>query len=478
MINFLQRLKIMYNSRRLFHNGCEMMSGRKKMFFKYVSFNVAGMLGLSFYILIDTVFIAQALGNEGLAALNFAIPIYGITHASGMMIGIGGAIKYNVYKTQGQQDKANQVFTATALLGVLFSLVYITAGLFFYEDVARLLGARPGSSTFSMTADYLRVILVFSPLYLTNNILVAFIRNDGVPSLAMGGMITSSMSNIGFDYLLLFVFPLGMFGAALATTFSALLAFIYLLMFFVLKKNTVRFGRVKQFYLLWGTVLLLGIPTFLVDFSYSLVMSLFNRLLDSLQGTVAVASFGIIANLSLLSIAMFIGVSQGVQPLLTRAYSKGDTVTLKKNLALAIFVLLGLSTVIYSLFYMFGDPIVRLFNRDNDPVLQNLAVTGIRIYFIGLFFAGFNILYSAFFAAIERPRLGLIIVLLRGVFIIIPTAILFRHIIGINGVWFSFVVAEFVTLLVAFIIFKQKVESSLVTRTPLAYNYHIASKNE
>ena len=441
-----------------------MNNAHLKTFIRYVSLNVAGMLALSMYILIDTIFVAQALGNVGLAALNFAIPIYGIVHASGLMIGIGGAIRYNVLKSRGEQARANTVFTATILLAGVFAVVYITAGIFFHEDVTALLGARRGTLTFSMTADYLRVILLFSPLYLANNVLVAFIRNDGVPSIAMKGMLTSSISNIVFDYLLLFVIPLGMLGAALATSFSAMLALLYLSTFFIRRKNTVRIGSPAGVFALWPLILALGLPTFLVDFSYSAVMSLFNRLLDSLQGTVAVAAFGIIANLSLLSIAAFIGVAQGVQPLLTRAYSKYDFHTLRKHFAYAMAVLVGLSTFGYAVFFFFSDSIVSLFNRDDDPALQTLAVDGMRIYFIGLFFAGFNILYSAFFAAIERPRLGLVIVLLRGFLFIIPFAVLLRHWFGIEGVWSAFVLAELLTFLVAYGLFLVKFRRRYVLR--------------
>ncbi len=435
---------------------------RLQEFFKYVSLNVAGMLAISLYIMVDTIFIAQALGNNGLAALNFAIPIYGVTHASGLMLGVGGAIKYNVYKTQGKQALANRVFSATILLGTIFALVFMVAGFFFYEDVARLLGARSESETFSMTADYLRVLLVFSPLYLANNILVGFIRNDNEPTIAMGGMVTSSVSNIGFDYLLLFVFPLGMLGAALATTFSAVLAFLYLMTFFIRKKNTVKFGTFKGAQVFWVTILMLGVSTFLVDFSYSVVMTLFNRILDGLGGTVAVAAYGIIANLSLLSISVFIGVSQGVQPLLTRAYSRGYVQRLRQNFFSGVMVVLALSGLIYSIFLIFGEAIVSAFDRDNDAMLQTLAFDGIRIYFVGLFFAGLNILYSAFFSAIERPRLGLLVVLLRGFIFIIPIALLFASLFEINGVWMSFVVAEGLTLVVAYGIFKVKASTSLL----------------
>ena len=437
-----------------------MTKENKQEFFKYVSLNVLGMVALSLYFVVDTIFIGQALGNNGLAALNFAIPLFGVIHASGLMIGVGGAIKYNVFKSQGQQLKANRVFTSTLVFGVVLSLIFMILGLFFHDNMTRLLGARVGHVTFNMTADYVRVILLFSPLYILHNILVAFIRNDGMPAIAMGGLLTSSVANITFDYLFLFVLPLGMFGAAIASSIGALLGLIPLSMFFILKKNTVTLGPFKGAFKFWPLIITLGLSTFLINFSYSAVMSLFNRLLDGLQGTTAVAAYSIIANLSLLSISVFVGVSQGVQPLLTQAYSKNDSDKMRHILALASFLIIALSTVIYTMFWFFGDVIVSGFNRDHDLVLQALAVEGMNIYFIGLFFAGLNILYSVFFSAIERPRFGLFIVLLRGLVIIIPISIILSRLYGVRGVWFSFLLAEALTLLIAYIVYIFKVKAS------------------
>ncbi len=419
-----------------------------KLFLRYMSLNVLGMLSISFYILIDTIFIAQRLGPSGLAALNLAIPIYGLTHSTGLMIGIGGAIKYTVFHSQKKQKLANHVFTATILLAGFLSFIYFIMGVFFYEDVARFLGARGDGEAFRMTAVYVRVILTFSPIYILNNIMIAFIRNDGSPATAMGGMLVSSLTNTLLDYVFLFVLSWGMFGAAFATTLGASLSLLYMSSYMVRKQNSFHFGSVKGFYKMWWVIIVLGLSTFIVDFSYGVVMVLFNRILLILSGTVAVAAFGVIANLAIVVIAVYNGVAQGIQPLITNAYSLGNYYLLKRYLTYGFYTLFIIGLLIYGGIYIFNSQIVSIFNPENDQALQSISETGLRIYFIGLIFAAFNILYAAFFAAIEKPKFGLSVVLLRGFIIIVPAVILMAQWFGLRGTWSAFVLAEAFTLIV------------------------------
>ncbi len=424
-----------------------MQSHPLKIFLQYVSLNVLGMLSISFYILIDTIFIAQRLGPSGLAALNFAIPIYGLTHSTGLMIGIGGAIKYTIYRSQSKQALANHVFSATITLAMIMAFVYFIMGVFFYENVAVFLGAR--GPLLEMTAIYIRVILVFSPIYIINNIMIAYIRNDGAPSLAMGGMLMSSISNTVLDYIFLFVLSWGMFGAAFATTIGATLSILYMSQHIIKRKNSFSFGSFKKLYKMWWVIIILGLSTFIVDFSYGVVMIVFNRILMGLGGTVAVASFGVIANLAIVAIAIFIGVAQGIQPLITQSYSIGNYFLLKQYLRYAFISLLLIGITMYLGVFIFSDAIVSIFNPEGDQALQTIATTGLKIYFVGLIFAAFNILYSAFFSATENPKMGLIIVFLRGFILILPAVVLMAQVYGLEGTWSAFVVAEGLTLIVA-----------------------------
>ena len=156
-------------------------------FRRYAAPGVLGMIGISCYILADTFFVAKGTGSLGLAALNIAIPAYNLMNGLGLMVGVGGATHYSLCRAQGDAAEADRTFTHTLLLGLCIALVFVLTGTFGVVPLSRLLGAN--AETLDMTAVYLRLLLCFAPFFVTNNIMIAFVRNDGEPGRAMAGMI-------------------------------------------------------------------------------------------------------------------------------------------------------------------------------------------------------------------------------------------------------------------------------------------------
>ena len=146
-------------------------------FRRYAAPGVLGMIGISCYILADTFFVAKGTGSLGLAALNIAIPAYNLMNGLGLMVGVGGATHYSLCRAQGDAAEADRTFTHTLLLGLCIALVFVLTGTFGVVPLSRLLGAN--AETLDMTAVYLRLLLCFAPFFVTNNIMIAFVRNDG-----------------------------------------------------------------------------------------------------------------------------------------------------------------------------------------------------------------------------------------------------------------------------------------------------------
>lgn len=167
-----------------------------RKYLRFVSQSVLGMLGLSVYILADTFFIANYIGADGLASLNLALPIYGIINGTGLLIGIGGGVRYTLRHTRGDEN-ADSVFTASLLMGAVLSFIYVLCGVFGAEHLARLLG--DSGTVLQPTTVYLKVCCLFSPFFILNNILTAFTRNDDAPGRAMAAMLTGSFANIVMD---------------------------------------------------------------------------------------------------------------------------------------------------------------------------------------------------------------------------------------------------------------------------------------
>ncbi len=413
-----------------------------RIFFRYVSLNILGQLAYSCYTLADTFFISTNLGTNGLAALNLAFPVFCFINGTGLMIGMGGGTKYSILKSQEEYDRANKVFTNSVYLIVSFAAIFLLLGIFFSDVIVRLLGA--DDTIFSMTNTYLRVMLLFSPAFLINNLLQCFVRNDGNPSLSMAAMITGSLSNVALDYILIFPLKMGIFGAILATGMAPIISIIVLSSYFARKNNQFHFTKCALNSKRISGILLSGIPSFITEASSGIVMVVFNFIILRLEKNTGVAAYGVIAAISLVVTAIYTGLSQGIQPIISRNYGMRNTADVKLILRYALITMLLLSGMIYSVVFFCALPIASVFNSEQNEILQKMAITGLKLYFIACPFVGFNVIISTYFTSIERPRPAHIISLLRGFLVVIPMAFLLSAILKMIGVWSAFPITELI----------------------------------
>ncbi len=409
-------------------------------FFKYVSFNIIGMIGLSCYFLADTYFIAQGVGPSGLAALNIAIPAYSCMNGIGLMIGIGAATRFSL-------TKSKSVFTQAMMFAGGMGLLFLLIGLFFSEPLAMVLGA--DGETFENTSIYLKTLLSLSPMFLLNNLLLAFVRNDGDPRLSMIAMVTGSLSNIVMDYVFLFPLNMGMFGAALATGISPIISLGVLSTYFMKKRNTFHFQRELLQVSHVKDISALGNSALITELSSGVVILTFNMLILDLASNIGVAAYGVIANIALVIVAIFTGIGQGIQPVVSRCYSQGRDADGRTVLRYGMVTAVSIAVVIYILAALFADEIVGAFNRDGDLAMAEIATNGLYIYFTAFVFVGINIVSSTYFAAMDRPQKAMLLSLLRGVALIVPIALLLAWLFQLNGVWLATPVTELLVALVA-----------------------------
>lgn len=422
-----------------------------KEFAIYTALNVLGMIGLSCYILADTYFVSKGLGANGLTALNLAIPIYSFVHGSGLMLGIGGATKYSVFRGQQEIQNANRVFPNTIYLTLILSILFMLAGILFSGDITTLLGAN--KEVFNMTKIYLKVILIFAPAYMMNDVLICFIRNDGNPKLSMIAMLLGSLSNIILDYIFIFPLHLGIFGAVLATGLAPIISMCILSLHWITNKSHFEFSKSKPSHILTAQTVSLGFPSFVTEVASGIVMIVFNSIILHIQGNIGVAAYGVIANLSLVVISIYTGIAQGMQPITSRAYGYGDKKSINQILKYAIKTMIFVSCAIYLIIYLFADPITSIFNNEHNIKLQQTAVSGLKLYFTAIPFVGFNIVISMFFTSTEKALPAQSISLLRGLFIIIPAAFLLSTFLGMTGVWLSFPITEAVVSILGGILY-------------------------
>ena len=409
------------------------------------------MIGLSCYILADTFFVSKGLGTNGLTALNLAIPIYSFIHGSGLMIGMGGGTKYSIQKSQGKDKVANSIFSHVVAIAAIFAAVFVLIGLFFSGNIVRLLGA--DETVYQMTKTYLQVILLFAPAFLMNNVLLCFVRNDGAPQLSMTAMITGSLSNIILDYVFIFPCQMGIFGAVFATGLAPIISMLILSSHFIKKKNQFHWIKCRLERRMAASICSSGIPSLITELSSGIVIIVFNSIILGLEGNVGVAAYGVIANLSLVIIAIYTGIAQGIQPIMSRNYGVGNHRNIQLILRYALITMLILSVLVYMGVFLGAEQIAAIFNSERNELLQTIAVEGLKLYFIACPFAGFNIIISIYFTSTEYPIPANIISILRGFFVIIPMAFLLSSIAQITGVWCAFPATELLVTIVGVIFF-------------------------
>ena len=424
-----------------------------KQFFKYVSQNIFGLLGTSCYILADTYFIAQAAGTDGVTLLNLCLPIYNLIFAFGSMIGLGAATRYAILRAQG--DARAQRYFSNAIFSVcILAVPFMLVGIFRPDGLLRLMGG--DADIVALGMNYARIFLMFTPFFMCNYVVASFVRNDGDPSLAMVATLSGSLFNVVFDYIFIFPMGLGLPGAALATAISPILSIAVCSAHFIKKSNTITFVRKAPSVRLLAQSCQLGISGFVGELSSGVTTTVFNFLLLRLAGNVAVAAYGVVANFALVATAIFNGVAQGAQPLVSQCYGKNEMAGARKLLLLGCGTALGLAALLYGVVFGYTDVLTALFNSENSALMAAFAHSGMRIYFVGYFFAGCNIVAAGYLGAVNRPAEASITSLCRGMVAIVVCSLVLSALFGMNGVWAAFPVSEAITLALTVFLLKRK----------------------
>lgn len=417
----------------------------KKYFAKYVSLNIAGMVGLSCYILADSYFISKSQGANGLTALNLVLPIYNLIFATGSMIGVGSAIRYTIAKSRDMKDAGDYVFNSV-FFNILVGLIFSAVGIIFPDKILILLGA--DSEILSIGKSYTQIFMSFSPCFMLNYTANAYVRNDGAPNTAMAATLISSLFNIVFDYILMFPLNMGMNGAALATALSPVVGILICMTHFMSEKCSIKIKICRPSFKKLFASCQVGTSAFVTEISSGVITMTFNFIILGLAGNTGVAAYGIVANIALVAAAFSNGIAQGSQPLISQSFGMKKFDEVKSLRKMSILTALITSAVIYVLIAAFAVSITDIFNSEGNELLAKYSITGIRLYFTGIIFAGINIVGSSFFSAVENVSAAFIVSVSRGFVMILIFSFLLSALFGMNGVWLSYTAAEAVTAII------------------------------
>lgn len=419
----------------------------KNLFISYLIPAVLGMVLMSVNIVIDAVMISRGVGANGLAGVNVAIPAFSIFFSISLWIGMGGATLYSIALGENKIERARSIFTQSMTVAVVIVGALMVICLWRIEDLAYLFGANEVILPYAL--DYLTVLLTFGMIYVLENILSTFIRNDGNPNLAMAGLVVTALLNIAFDYIFIFIFGWGVTGAAAATILSAAIGFLVLLSHFFRKSSILKWTK---FHFEWNTVkqiMLIGFPSFTAEITVAIVTIGFNITFMKYAGELGVASYAIVNSIHSMMLLVFLGVGAALQPIASFHYGANLPERLKEGLNFAVktAIVLGCVAIVSGLF--FGEYTIGLFDVQSKELLT-LTVTGMSLFFVQYVFFGYNIVYGEYFQSVRQTRKSILIILNRGLLLIIPLLWIMPKLFGVNGIWLVMPVSEVLTAIVVF----------------------------
>ncbi len=423
----------------------ELLEGNlKKTFFKYLIPSVSGMLGVSLYVLGDTMIVGRGIGSVGLAALNISIPMINVFHGLGLLFGMGASTAISISRGEGDESEVDQIFTISLLFSFIIGLFFVFIRFFFLEELSLLLGA--SAETLELSTGYLGMIMTFSPLFLLNYTLNVLVRNDGNPKLAMYGMLVGSILNVILDYIFIIIFDWGMVGAGLATSISPMIGLIILSLHFTLKQNKKKWLKPTFELPMIRRIMSNGFASFIIEISAGLVIFAFNKEILTLAGDIGVSAYSVIANLSLIATAIFTGIGQSIQPIVSVNFGARKMNRVYEVTKLAIYSSFILGVFFYLSGLFFPEFLVNIFSQ-GDPELLAITVKGIRLYFLAFILMGVNITITSYLQSKEYGRASMLMSLSRGFVFIIGFLLVLPKLYGLTGVWLTMPLAELTTLI-------------------------------
>ena len=412
------------------------------------------------YNIVDQIFIGQGVGYLGNAATNIAFPITTICLALGLMTGVGAASNFNLELGRKEVEKARRIAGTAVVQLIVMGIAVCLLVQIFLAPLMQLFGAT--DQIFDYAMEYSRITAYGIPFFLFSTGFNPLVRSDGRATFSMMAIIVGAVLNTILDPIFIFVFQMGIAGAAWATVISqmvsALLLFAYIPKFRSVKFQWENFiPHMKQV----EAIAALGLTSFIFQISALIVQIVSNNLLKtygamSIYGSeIPIAVGGIVSKVFVIFIALIIGMTQGVQPIVGYNYGAKHYLRVRQTIFLALKIGFVLSFVTWAVFEIFPLQIIELFGNGNDLYFE-FGVRYMRYFMMFLFINGITILITTFFPAIGKAKTGAFLSLARQLLILLPVMLLMTYIFGVEGMMFATPVSDVIALLLCVYFFKRE----------------------
>ena len=418
----------------------------KQLYRKFLTASMASAMVMSIYSFVDTIAVGQSEGPAGAAAMAVITPLYGVLIFLGILCGVGGSVLYGNARGEGKEEKANALFTAaTGLMLFLILLVWIIFALF-HQQIFTFFGA--DAELMPKVMEYARWLIWFLPVFILPTFISSFIRNDGAPGLAMAAVIIGGCVNIFGDWFFVFPLGLGMTGAAIATVLGTSVQVIIMCIHFFTKKCTLRIVKPNHVKPAICQTLGIGFGASVLDLGTVILSIIMNNQIMRYGDTNALAVYGVVATITSLFQALYCGVGQAIQPIVSAncGAMQADRIKQVWKMSLTTVIVLGIGFT--SVGELFPTQIVRLF-MDVTPEVLTVASGIIRPFFLLFLFLGVTVLATYHLQSIMHGRMSMMIAVLRSVVISVLLIYILPLFMGILGVWVAMPISELIVAVIA-----------------------------
>lgn len=431
----------------------------KKLLIKQAAPASIGILFMSVNILVDTIFVGQWIGSLAIAAVTVVLPITFFISSLGMAIGIGGGSVLSRALGAKNPEKAKVTFANQIMMTFFLALVFVLLGIFFSADMLLLFGAK--GPIIKPATEFFTPIIVSVPFLalcmMGNNI----IRAEGKAKFAMVAMIIPAFVNIILDIIFIKVMGLGMFGAALATSISYFMCFLFVLWFFVYKSELRLKARHFKLNLpIIKEITELSFVTFSRQGVVSILAIILNHTLYSYGGEHSIAVYGIISRMLMFALFPILGITQGFIPIAGYNHGAQNYERVKESIKISIKYAALLATLIFVFILYYATPIVSVFTTDPKVIAE--TPDALRWVFAASPIIAIQLIGAAYFQAAGNAKKALLLTLSKQGFFLIPLVLLLPNFIGIFGVWIAFPIADVLSTLLTGYFLRREMNTKLI----------------
>lgn len=436
------------------------MTIRNKNLIKYVLPTVLSQVCFFLFIIVDGIFVGNGVGLDALGAVNIVMPFVMLVNALYMLITIGSITVVAIRLGRKDKEGANLVFmhalTSISVVAIILSVL----GTCLTKPIGQLLGAN--ETYVGYVSDYLFWYSLFILPSALSALFQGICRNDGKPALVMGAVICAAAFNIFLDWLFVFPLQMGIKGAAIATGISQTLCMFVVMFPFVLKRGNLRFTRFRPQAKLFGKIALRGIPEAVSQLAVPVATLCMNHVLLSKIGEIAVNSFSVISYVASFSMAIFLGVAEGAQPLFGQCYGEKNDLDLKYYFRMGAAINLIGSVLVFVLLLFIGGFVSKLFGADEASV--SFTVKALPQFSWGFILMSLNMIISAYLYSTKRTKYAVVQNVLRSFVFTTLIILTLPALFASEIVWYTFGIYEGLSLIVATVLLKVSEKNGIVYR--------------